>query len=172
VNEQESSATRVIPRTLLFVVLIVIGVLHICAAWFNVGYIHPDEHFQLLEFAHQRLEHSPVSDLPWEFGKRLRPTLQPAIAMVAVKTLAAVGIDSPFAAAFVLRLISSLAGLGVSLWLCFYSFRWFSDDRLKRLVFYLTCFFWATPMLHARSRFRMPSSTRPALASRIPRRWR
>jgi GPI mannosyltransferase 3 len=55
-------------------------VVRILTAWFNGGYFHPDEHWQILEFAWYKLGHEPASILPWEFPAQIRPGLQPWIA--------------------------------------------------------------------------------------------
>src|ERR1700757_84805 len=70
--------------------------INIVAAWFSVGYHHPDEHFQILEVCNYKLENSPVTDLPWEFAAKIRPGLQPFIAYCFITVFNAVGINSPF----------------------------------------------------------------------------
>ena len=67
---------------------------------------HPDEHFQILEFAWARLGLAPVADLPWEFAARIRPTLQPVLAMGALAAFRALGVESPWPWILALRLIS------------------------------------------------------------------
>ncbi len=72
-------------------------------AWFSVGYHHPDEHFQVLEFCNYKLGLSPLGDLPWEYLTYCRPTVQPFIAYLFARAAMAMGIYSPFLVAFVLR---------------------------------------------------------------------
>ena len=80
----------------------------VIAAWFSVGYYHPDEHYQILEFYNYRQWHSPLSDLPWEFSEHCRPALQPFLVYCLASALRAVGIVSPVILAFVLRLAAGI----------------------------------------------------------------
>ena len=77
------------------------------ASVFTVGFHHADEHFQLLEFANYKLGNTELSNLTWEYGSRLRPTLQPTIAVGVIKLLNLFGIQDPFYIAFFLRLLSA-----------------------------------------------------------------
>lgn len=75
-------------------------------AFFSVGYFHADEHFQILEFIHYKLGHTPVQDLPWEFGEKMRPAIQVALGYGLIRILNGFGIEDPFLLVFFLRLIS------------------------------------------------------------------
>lgn len=83
----------------------------VIAAWFSIGYHHPDEHFQVLEFAGYKLGLYSAADLPWEFAARIRPALQPFIAYGISKILFWLGLFNPFTVAFLLRLL-----MGVFTW--------------------------------------------------------
>jgi phosphatidylinositol glycan class B len=56
--------------------------------YFSVGYYHPDEHFQILEFARWKLDPSRSEPLPWEFYHQMRPAIQPVMVVVIHKILA------------------------------------------------------------------------------------
>ena len=60
--------------------IIVSFVLHLTAVYFNVGFMSPDEHYQISEFADYKLGVTPKEDLHWEFHGQVRPAIQPAIA--------------------------------------------------------------------------------------------
>ena len=46
-------------------------------AAFSLGTYHPDEHFQILEYAHMKLFGTPTPDhLPWEYLLQMRPGIQ------------------------------------------------------------------------------------------------
>lgn len=87
---------------------------YLLAAIFCDGFIHPDEHFQILEFAHARLGLSPLADLPWEFQERIRPALQPVLAMGALWLFRGIGVFHPFVIAMALRI-----GMAVLSWLVY-----------------------------------------------------
>lgn len=78
-------------------------------AWRSEGYHHPDEHFQILEFASYRLGHTPASDLPWEFAAQIRPGLQPFLAYCLMRVGGLLGLTDPFVQVFCLRLLSGWA---------------------------------------------------------------
>lgn len=83
-------------------------ILIVSAAWFTKGYFHPDEHFQLLEFANWKAGFTPAEDLTWEFSEKMRPALQPVIAWLFIAGSRAAGLFNPFVVAFLLRLASGL----------------------------------------------------------------
>ena len=87
----------------------------IISSIFSVGFFHPDEHYQILEFANYKLGNISSDKLPWEFHEKIRPTIQPIIALSLIKFLKIFNIFSPFLATIILRLISSL--------LCFYTLK-------------------------------------------------
>ncbi len=76
---------------------------------------HPDEHFQILEFAWARAGLSPLAELPWEWEARIRPTLQPSLALGLLTALRALGLDSPFVWVLLLRLTSLAVALAALL---------------------------------------------------------
>lgn len=106
-------------RTLLISGLL----LYALTAWYSEGYHHPDEHFQILEFAQYKLGRSTASELPWEFSAQIRPGLQPFLAYAAIRMAEMSGIRDPFIQAFLMRWCSG--------WLCLWVyFRWAA--RLER----------------------------------------
>lgn len=93
-------------RSAFLVGLLLYGI----TAWFSEGYHHPDEHFQVLEFANYKLGRSAAIDLPWEFEAKIRPGLQPMLAAAMIRSSEMIGITNPFVQAFLMRLFSG--------WLC------------------------------------------------------
>jgi len=122
----------------------------VLAAWFTIGYHHPDEHFQIWEFANYKLGNIPAADLPWEFPAQMRPGLQPFLAYSTVLVAQKLGIENPFLHIFITRLICGLAGLWVS-------WKWFlwlerdlkSPDAARWMRIGLL-FFWFMPYLNVR----------------------
>jgi phosphatidylinositol glycan class B len=81
---------------------------HAIAAWFSSGFHHPDEHFQIIEFANFKIGNITESQLPWEFGVNMRPGIQPFIFFIFYNTFLFIGLTNPFVITFILRLITSL----------------------------------------------------------------
>jgi phosphatidylinositol glycan class B len=80
----------------------------IIAAICSDGYLHPDEHFQLLEFANYKMGGIRPEYLPWEFDEQMRPTFQVGIAYLLCISMKGAGIFDPFIAAMILRLITGV----------------------------------------------------------------
>lgn len=76
-------------------------------AYFSVGYYHPDEHFQILEFAAWKLHLTSPDELPWEFHFQMRPSIQPAMVVAIHNIFSLFGCSNPFSIAFFLRILSA-----------------------------------------------------------------
>ena len=98
--DTESGATGLPLHAL---VAIAFGI-HVLVAFLALNPWHPDEHFQILEFAWARAGLTPTDSLPWEWSARIRPTLQPTLALVPLEALRALGLTSPFLWVLLLRL--------------------------------------------------------------------
>jgi phosphatidylinositol glycan class B len=119
-------------------------------AWFNGGYLHPDEHWQILQFAWHKLGHAPASSLPWEFAAQMRAGFQPWVAAGLIAGFERVGLFNPFFTAFLLRLAAGLLGLWVALRLCRWLLPTIQGEAYRRLAFYGTLFLWLEPILRTR----------------------
>lgn len=123
-------------------------VLIVLTGWFSVGYHHPDEHYQVLEFAKFKLGEAPEADLPWEFHEKMRPGLQPFIAFCGIKFFRFFGLEDPFTQVALFRILTGL----LAFWLYW---RWCSvlastlKDGGKWLRLGIV-FFWMMPYLNVR----------------------
>jgi phosphatidylinositol glycan class B len=123
---------------------------HFVAAWFNGGFLHSDEHYQIIEFAQYKLGHQPASALAWEFPARMRPALQPWIAAGIIRLGHAIGIASPFLIALALRVLSTLLALWASWELCQRCLRRIDARWIKAIALGVSFLFWLTPTAHGR----------------------
>ena len=122
----------------------------IIAAWFSVGYHHPDEQFQVLEFCNYKLGHSPASDLPWEFFSQCRSGLLPLVAYGMCRALEAIHCYNPFTAAVLLRLSAGVLCWWTTLRLVKLLLPDFVTDKGK-LFFVYSCFLlWFVPYIGVR----------------------
>jgi GPI mannosyltransferase 3 len=136
---------KVLPTKLFLLAALVV---HVIAAWFSLGWQHPDEHYQLLEFARYLLGKFPSDQLPWEFGAGMRPTFQVFFAAGLIKTAAFFGVSDPFDVVFLLRLITGIAStLVLYYWHKQLDFR---NKALSDLHLYLSFFTWALVYTHVR----------------------
>jgi len=120
-------------------------------SWHSQGYYEQDEYFQTIEFASYKLGTTPAADLAWEFPARIRPFLQPAIDLVAMRGLRAAGLSSPGAALFTLRLLSGLASLLALLLLWRALAPRLEDDRGRTWLLAALLFTWYVPFIAVRT---------------------
>jgi GPI mannosyltransferase 3 len=119
--------------------------IQVLAAFFTVGYNHPDEHWQVLEFANYKLGFSPAADLPWEFGEQIRQAWQPFLAFLIGKGLLALNLYSPFTLALILRLLTALAGYAATLQIIAIFLREPSLENYQKPALWLASFLWFLP---------------------------
>lgn len=132
--------------------------LHLCAAWFSLGYYNPDEHHQILSYAAFKagadFPGDPggglAADLARNYTLQYRSGLQPSIAYAVAKAMLAVGVDSPFIVAFILRLFSVALALAASL-AFFAAFREeLHNENVRRWTFAAILLCWVLIFYHAR----------------------
>jgi phosphatidylinositol glycan class B len=119
-------------------------------AIFSEGYYHPDEHFQILEYANYKLGNVPASELPWEFKEKIRPALQPAIAYVFFKFLKFSGIHNPFTYALLLRIITALIAWFVICKTSLLLTKDFTSETGKKIFLFLALLLWFIPSISVR----------------------
>ena len=55
-----------------YIVSLVAFMIFAISAIFNNGYYHPDEHYQIIEFAELKTGNNQQSDLAWEYTAKIR----------------------------------------------------------------------------------------------------
>lgn len=123
---------------------------YIITAFFSNGYYHHDEHFQILEFCNYKLGNSSGIDLPWEFHKKIRPALQPTIAIIGVKFLNLLGIYNPFTYALIFRILTAILFWFVLCKFCVFLINNFSTEKGKKIFLLLSFYLWFTPSINVR----------------------
>jgi len=115
----------------------------------SVGFYHPDEHFQILEFANYKLGKINYGQLPWEYPERLRSTIQPWIALLVIKAAYLLHVFSPYTITFILRLMTAMLSL-------------YAISRMAKVLYadvspafrwlflYLSYFLWFLPFINVR----------------------
>ena len=125
--------------------------LFVFAAWRSAGVHHPDEYFQTIEFASEKLGRTHAAFLPWEHGHRLRPYLQPAVYTATARALAAAGISSPTTAMLVFRLGSAVLNLAALLLLWVALARRLPEGRARTWLLAACLFTFYLPYLSVRT---------------------
>lgn len=117
-------------------------------SWFSVGSHHPDEHYQIIEFANYKLGNTPQSDLAWEYNETMRPGLQPFIAYWFIKLNYLIGITDPFIISFLLRLISAFFIWLVTCELILLLLPQFKDKQTQKLFALSSLLLWFLPYIN------------------------
>ena len=126
--------------------IFLIGLLaQLVAAWFSIGFLHFDEHFQVLEFCNYKLGLSQASALPWEFATQCRPALQPLVAWALARILMLSGLYNPFALAFLLRLLMGVLTWYITCRVLQLMLPNLVTERGKRLYILASFFLWFVP---------------------------
>jgi len=120
------------------------------AAWFSQGFHHPDEYFQIFEFASWKAGITPAEDLPWEFEHKMRPSLQPSLVYLVIKAGKTLGWFHPF---YVMAFFRALAGLlfFTTAWLLWKNYaRDFVPSKQNAALLFLALLLWPVPYLAVR----------------------
>lgn len=130
-------------------------------AYYNVGYYHPDEHYQIIEFA-QALKGEAPGDglsgvingksgngLAWELHERVRPALQPVIGYVIFKTCDLLSLTDHFTQALILRLLTGLLAVWI-IYLFAGSCKRFIPHRYWEFFLIVSYFLWFVPLINVR----------------------
>jgi phosphatidylinositol glycan class B len=125
-------------------------ILILISAFFGVGSHHPDEYFQIFEFANYQLGNISEDQLPWEFTEKMRPTFQPQLTAVFIKFCYLIGISNPFTIALILRVLIGFIVWTVTSQIVLKFLEKESKSELKLFLVLITSFLWFTPYLYSR----------------------
>ncbi len=118
-------------------------------AYFSNGWFHPDEHFQILEFANWKLGKITAQELAWEFNEKIRSSLQPTLAFLFIKFLGLFSIENPFYIIIILRMITAIITWYL---ICLYLIEFIKElknDDVKKLLC-LMFLIWFIPLISVR----------------------
>ncbi|MEZ4751663.1 MAG: glycosyltransferase family 39 protein [Bdellovibrionota bacterium] len=129
----------------------VAAVVYFLAAVFSVGYHHPDEHFQILEYVALKLGSADVPNMAWEYHHGMRSWLQPSLLYAVTRVLQGMGLNEPPQWAFVYRLLSGVLSLAAIACFAQKSRPWFQRSEVWRATVLAVFFFWCVPYLAVRT---------------------
>lgn len=122
---------------------------YLFTAYNSHGFHHPDEHFQVLEFAGLKIGFNTESDLAWEYHAQIRPSAQPYLAQFLIRSAEFLHIDSPYNQARFIRMLTALFIL-----FCLYFFtetvKAEIDNKLHPYLYLLTYFLFFMPYMSVR----------------------
>lgn len=98
-------------RRLLLICIAISFALYMVSAWHSAIYLHPDEHYQIVEFASYKMGITQADQLAWEFAEQIRPAAQPLLCYTLLNTFNSLGISDHYSQLFLLRILSALLSL-------------------------------------------------------------
>jgi GPI mannosyltransferase 3 len=133
--------------------------LFVTCSFFSVGSYQADEYFQTVEFASTKLAISDPAELPWEYGEKMRPWLQPAMYALVGRAAGYFGIHRPLTLYFLFRLLTA-ALAWLSLWGLIVAGRhWLNDEAARRRLYAVAALLWLLPFVAARTSAETMSTT-------------
>jgi len=131
-------------------VFFIAAVAFIITAYNSHGFYHPDEHYQIVDFAQFKLGLENPENLAWEYRAQIRPTLQPMICYAVFKVLYAFNITNPYSQAFCLRLLTALLALITIHFFVKNTKNLFENQAIQKGYTLLSYFLWFIPFVSAR----------------------
>lgn len=135
--------------TFQFKLLCIAIFVYAVTAYFSTGYLHADEHYQIIEFAGILDGSNTPDDLAWEFKAQIRPTFQPTIAYLIFESCKFFSITDPFILAFILRFITGMLAIA-AIYLFSNTFASQIASHHRKWFFVLSYFLWFIPFLSVR----------------------
>jgi len=118
-------------------------------AYFSSGYIHPDEHYQIIEFAGILNGSNTSKDMAWEYFAQIRPTIQPVICYLVFQACECISIFDPYSKAFILRLLTGFFAVG-SIYYFTNSYKSSIPLNYWNAFLILSYFLWFLPFINVR----------------------
>ena len=119
-------------RSLILFAGLIVQILYCITA---VGFYHPDQHFQLIEFSAYQLGEENSATSVWELAAQIRPTLQVYLFSLFVKSCRLVHVYDPYVQLTLLRTL-----FGLLAWIIFnrIAFHYFRD--YKKILYLVLVF--------------------------------
>ena len=125
------------------------AVIYVITALCSIGFYHPDEHFQIIEFAGLAAGWNSGADLPWEYAAHIRPTMQPMLCLGVFRLLGLAGLTDPYTLATALNVLTALVAVG-AITLFVRAFRNDVAPAYREVFVLLSYFLWFLPVLNVR----------------------
>lgn len=109
----------------------------------SVGYFHPDQHFQIIEFSSYQLGKSNAGTRVWEFASHIRPTIQVYFFSGYRYCCELLGITNAFTQLTILRLLQGCLLFYIFNWLAFFYCK--HNSKKLFIVLLLINFTWLLP---------------------------
>ena len=125
--------------------LVVSALIQLIFCLTQVGYFHPDQHFQLIEFSSWQLGEPSGATSVWELTSHIRPTLQVYMFSGFVSLCHFFAVDDPYTQLTILRVLFGLTGFILFNTIGIYYFK--SSPKLLYIVLLLLNVSWLIPYI-------------------------
>lgn len=120
------------------------------AAFIAIWWSHPDQHFQVFEFASYKLGYTAREYLAWEYERQIRSGMQPFFVYLISKLFLALKIFNPFLVGSICRVVST--------WFFLYTYYRILDFFIEsnevkvniKLYYLFSIFYWILPLVMVR----------------------
>lgn len=116
--------------------------------WFSyiqVGFFHPDQHFQIVEFSSHQLHETNFVNKIWEFNDQIRPTFQVYLLSALRILLSTISINDGFCA---ITIVQTITGILMFLLFNAIAIHYFKDKKkVLYLVLLILNFSWSFPFI-------------------------
>ena len=146
----KNSASLVFTGRKKYFILAIVVIVFFITAYNSHGFYHPDEHYQILEFANAKLGLQSTETLAWEYRDQIRPTLQPLVCYFVFKILYVLNIVNPYNQAFCLRLLTALFAFIAIHFFVRNTKHLFENKAIQNGYSLLSYFLWFIPFLNVR----------------------
>ena len=117
------------------------------AAWTSTIYLHPDEHYQIVEFASYKLGITQLSQLPWEYQAHIRSSFQPYLCYKLFNAFNALHIHDHYDHLLLLKMLTALFSLFAISLFCLSNLNSF-EEKYRKYYIAASFLFWY-PYLYA-----------------------
>ncbi|MBT3586276.1 MAG: hypothetical protein HN509_15320 [Halobacteriovoraceae bacterium] len=126
-------------------------ILHLLCALFSLGFAHPDEHFQIIEFLNMKLGGISPDSLPWDFQEQIRSWSQPFLYYPFLKFFEFFNLTNPYFLSTTMRILSTLLGFFSLNFLAFTYLKEIRATQFQKCLLWMVNFLWFIPYIHART---------------------
>jgi phosphatidylinositol glycan class B len=128
-------------RRIFFFSAALSALLYLLAATQSLPYLHPDEHFQIVEFASYKMGITHPDELAWEFAAQIRPAFQPFLCYGLFNFFSFIGIHDHYTHLLLLKLLTALMSVSAVSLFCYANLYLF-EQRFQRYYILATFLFW------------------------------
>ena len=135
----------------LLIYFSIAAVFYVISALYSTTFVHPDQHFQTLEWADFKRTGTNGAILPWEYHRAIRPWLHPYLYVVLLDGMELVGITGAFTQDRILRLLTGGLGLWAIILFCRTVAWWLPRPGQRRTLVIVFAFVWLFPNYFTRT---------------------